>query len=91
MNNSTKPWGKFWAYGLGSAICYGILFFHLNDKDMMRLFTRTDGLYPALPVVAAFVFSFFHGGFTGYFWDVIGIQAKVARTVAKDERDGSED
>ena len=44
-----------------------------------------------LPVAAAFVFSFFHGGFTGYFWDVVGIQAKSAKPVSKDETEGSED
>jgi len=91
MNGSAKPWSKFWLYGIASAICYGVLFMHLNDKDAIRPFTRTDGLYPLLPVAAAFVFSFFHGGFTGYFWDVVGIQAKSAKPVSKDETEGSED
>jgi hypothetical protein len=42
----------------------------------MAAFTRTDGWYPALPVITAFAFSFTHGAFTGYFWDVLGIAAR---------------
>jgi hypothetical protein len=60
----------------------------------MRHFVRTDGLYPLLPVVTALVFSIFHGAFTGYFWDVLGVTAKAARPVpqqALDESEGSED
>lgn len=91
MSNTAKPWGKFWLYGIASAICYGFLFLHLNDREALKLFTRTDGLYPAVPVLAAFVFSFFHGGFTGYFWDVVGIQAKMPKPAVKDELEGSED
>ena len=33
-------------------------------------------LAEALPVVAAFVFSFAHGAFTAYFWDVLGVKAR---------------
>ncbi|MBS1137067.1 MAG: hypothetical protein H6R11_1021 [Proteobacteria bacterium] len=92
----TKPWGKFALFGVASAICYGWLFLHLNDKEMMVLFTRKEGLFPLLPVIAAFVFSLFHGNFTGYFWDVVGIQAKAHKPQPVveeiiDEAEGSED
>lgn len=89
-----KPWLRFLLYGLGSCICYGLLFAYLNDRSVMRHFVRTDGLYPLLPVVTAFVFSLFHGAFTGYFWDVVGVTAKAPRPVPKkalDEAEGSED
>ena len=57
-----------------SALCYLLLY--LYEAEILANFTRTDGLYPLLPVAAAFVFSFAHGAFTGYFWEVIGIHAR---------------
>jgi len=90
-----KPWLKFLLYGLGSAICYGFLFANLNDRTVMSQFTRTDGLFPLLPVITAFVFSIFHGAFTGYFWEVLGVTAKTAKPIVEaktlDEAEGSED
>jgi len=65
--------------GAASALCYGLLFVY--EKEVMAAFTRTDGWYPALPVLAAFAFSFAHGAFTGYFWEVMGV---VARPAAKE-------
>ena len=32
--------------------------------------------YFIVPIVIAFVFSFFHGDFTGRFWDYLGVKAK---------------
>jgi hypothetical protein len=51
----------------------------------MAAFTRTDGLYPALPVITAFVFSFAHGAFTGYFWDALGVRAKSPPRAVQEE------
>jgi len=52
----------------------------------MALFTRTDGWYPALPVLTALLFSFVHGAFTGYFWQVLGVVARPAdKAVAAQE------
>jgi hypothetical protein len=70
-----KPWGKLIATGTLTAILYALLF--TFEKDVMAYFTRTDGLYPLLPVAAAFVFSLSHGAFTGYFWDALGVRAKA--------------
>jgi len=92
--SSGKPWLRFVLYGLGSVVCYGWLFANLNDRSVIGYFTRTDGWFPLLPVAAAFVFSFFHGAFTGYFWDVMGVTAKAAKPVEKkvlDQAEGSED
>jgi hypothetical protein len=33
-----------------------------------------------IPVVVAFVFSYFHGTFTGHFWETLGLRA--AKTIA---------
>ena len=69
-----KPWGKLIATGTVTAMLYALLF--AFEKDVMASFTRTDGLYPLLPVVAAFAFSLSHGAFTGYFWDALGVKAR---------------
>lgn len=73
-NDATKPWGKLVATGTVTAILYTLLF--AFEKEMMASFTRTDGLYPFLPIAAAFAFSLSHGAFTGYFWDALGIKPR---------------
>ena len=60
--------------GAASVLCYTVLFTY--EKEVMALFTRTDGWYPVLPVLTAFVFSLAHGAFTAYFWEVVGVQAR---------------
>ena len=60
--------------GAASVLCYAVLFAY--EEEVMVLFTRTDGWYPVLPVLTAFVFSLAHGAFTAYFWEVIGVQAR---------------
>lgn len=69
-----KPWGRLAASGIATAGLYAALF--LNEREVMASFTRTDGLYPLLPVVTAFAFSLAHGAFTGYFWDALGVKAR---------------
>ena len=65
---------KLLATGLMSAGLYFLLY--LYEREIMASFTRTDGLYPALPVLAAFLFSFVHGAFTSYFWEALGVTAR---------------
>jgi hypothetical protein len=60
--------------GVISASLYVLLYTY--EKEIMAAFTRTDGWYPALPVLAALVFSFVHGAFTGYFWEALGVTAR---------------
>jgi hypothetical protein len=69
-----KPWGRLAATGVLSAVCYALLFAY--EREVMAAFTRTDELYWLLPVLTAFVFSFVHGAFTGYFWEAVGIRAR---------------
>jgi hypothetical protein len=63
---------------LVSGAISGSLYFLLYtyEKEILATLTRTDGWYPALPVVAALVFSFVHGAFTGYFWEALGVTAR---------------
>jgi hypothetical protein len=63
--------------GAISAGLYVLLYSY--EKEIMESFTRTDGFYPALPVLAAFVFSFAHGAFTGYFWEALGVTARQGK------------
>jgi hypothetical protein len=56
-------------------VLYALLF--ANEKQVMEAFTRIDGWYPLLPVVTAFVFSFAHGAFTGYFWEALGVRPRL--------------
>jgi hypothetical protein len=63
--------------GAISAGLYFLLYFY--EKEIMESFTRTDGFYPALPVLAALLFSFAHGAFTGYFWEALGVSARARK------------
>ena len=49
---------------------------YLFHHEILAACSRTDGWYPALPVIAAFAFSIAHGAFTGYFWEVLGVTAR---------------
>ena len=69
-----KPHLLLVASGIVSGALY--LSLYLYEREIMAAFTRTDGWFPVLPVLAAFVFSFAHGAFTGYFWEVLGIRAR---------------
>mgnify|MGYP001611235004 FL=1 len=74
MVNKRGLYFKLFVTGAISGSLYLLLY--LYEKEIMDSFTRTDGLYPALPVIAALVFSFAHGAFTGYFWDAVGVTAR---------------
>ena len=76
MTATARPWLAMYASGAASVLCYVLLF--ANEKEVMAAFTRTDGWYPALPVLTAFLFSLVHGAFTGYFWEVMGVVARPA-------------
>ncbi len=73
----SKPYLRLIASGIVSGALYLLLY--LYEREIMAAFTRTDGWFPALPVLAALVFSFAHGAFTGYFWDVLGVKARRAK------------
>lgn len=77
MPAARSLWPKLLLSAAATLLCYGLLFAY--EKEVMGAFTRTDGWYPALPVVTAFVFSLAHGAFTGYFWEALGVRASVSR------------
>ena len=72
--DTRKPYAQLAVSGAVSGALY--LALYVYEPEIMQAFTRTDGLYPALPIMAAFVFSFTHGAFAGYFWEVLGIRPR---------------
>ncbi|MFN3077651.1 MAG: hypothetical protein ABT940_12370 [Alphaproteobacteria bacterium] len=54
-------------------LLYAALF---NYETSILEITGKGGWSFILPVSIAFVFSFFHGAFTGRFWDFLGVKAK---------------
>lgn len=75
--DKSKPYLRLIVSGIVSGTLYLLLY--LYEREIMAAFTRTDGWFPALPVMAAFVFSFAHGAFAAYFWEVLGIRARPKR------------
>lgn len=71
-----KPVGKMIVYGIGSVVLYVLL---LTNQDIINQNFGRGGVYALLPILTAFVFSFIHGNFTGYFWTVLGVEAKKKR------------
>ena len=61
------------AFGIVTVILYACLF--LLERPILEL-SSEGGWYFLIPVAIAFVFSYAHGAFTGYFWDLLGIKAK---------------
>jgi hypothetical protein len=80
-----KPVRKMIAYGIASVGLYAALL--LNQSAITAVFTR-GAWYAALPIATAFAISFVHGGFTNYFWSVMGIEAtkKSLRTRVVEEK-----
>jgi hypothetical protein len=69
-----KPYIQLAISGAASGALYFALYRY--ELEIMQVFTRTDGFYPALPILAAFVFSFAHGAFAGYVWETLGIRPR---------------
>jgi hypothetical protein len=69
-------WLRFLAFGAVVALLYGLLFTY--EVDVIRLCKR-GGWYVLFPIGVAFVISYFHGAFTGMFWDLLGVKAKQSK------------
>jgi hypothetical protein len=70
---SKKPVGKMVLFGICSAIIYVALISH---QGLITAYFTRGALYAVLPIAGAFTLSYVHGHFTGYFWSVLGIDAK---------------
>ncbi len=67
-----KPVGAMIVMGIISIGLYATL---LLKQDLVNSTFGKGGLFAFLPIITAFVFSYFHGHFTGHFWTVLGIEA----------------
>ncbi len=67
-----KPLGIMALTGIISIGLYVAL---LSNQNLLNSNFSKGGLFAFLPIITAFVFSFFHGSFTGYFWTVLGVEA----------------
>ena len=75
-----KPVGAMIVMGIISLALYATL---LLNQDLVNSIFVKGGLYALLPIVTAFVFSFFHGSFTGHFWTVLGVEASKKKMEVK--------
>jgi hypothetical protein len=75
-----KPIGMMIVAGIVSIGLYAAL---LSNQDWLNTTFGKGGLYAFLPIITAFVFSFFHGSFTGHFWTVLGVEAAKKRREVK--------
>ncbi|MGB9714964.1 MAG: hypothetical protein ACPL1G_00910 [Thermodesulfovibrionales bacterium] len=73
-----KPVGKMLLFGIVTVTLYVLL---LSNQDFINKNFVRGGFYALLPIATAFIFSFFHGTFTGSFWTVLGVEAKKKREV----------
>lgn len=73
-----KPYWKMIIMGAISISLYALL---LLKGDVIVNYCAKGGVYAVLPIIAAFIFSYFHGGFTGSFWSVLGVEAKKIKGV----------
>lgn len=75
-----KPVGAMIVMGIISIALYATL---LAKQDLVNSTFAKGGLYALLPIVTAFVFSYFHGTFTGHFWTVLGVEASKKKKEVK--------
>lgn len=73
-----KPYGSLIIKGIISIALYAAL---LLNQDIINSTFGKGGAYAFLPIITAFIFSYFHGGFTGSFWTVMGVEAKKKKEV----------
>jgi len=73
-----KPYVKVALFGAVSIALYAVL---LKQQGLVNDYFVRGGLYAFLPIAAAFLISYVHGHFTGYFWTLLGIEAKKNKGV----------
>ena len=62
-------------YGGARLLLYILLFLY---ADLFVTWAEQTKDYKALfliPIMVAFIFSYFHGAFTGLFWEILGLRA----------------
>jgi hypothetical protein len=75
-----KPVVAMIVMGIVSVALYATL---LAKQDLVNSTFAKGGFYALLPIITAFVFSYFHGTFTGHFWTVLGVEASKKKKEVK--------
>jgi adenylosuccinate lyase len=76
-----KPIAATLLFGIASVVMYTLLFMNSDlFVDWAERTIKGEKSLFLIPVVVAFVFSYFHGTFTGHFWETLGLRA--AKTIA---------
>jgi hypothetical protein len=75
-----KPVVAMIIMGIISIALYAIL---LAKQDLVNSTFAQGGWFALLPIITAFVFSYFHGSFTGSFWTVLGVEASKKKMEVK--------
>lgn len=70
------------------------IFLAAYSREILEVSTYKESGYFLVPIVIAFIFSFAHGAFTGYFWEALGVKAKTVplqgKTTLEDPKDGTD-
>jgi hypothetical protein len=63
-------------FGLSSLVLYLLLFVYADQLVQWAEDTREGNkMLFIVPIIIAFLFSWVHGSFTGYFWELLGVRA----------------
>lgn len=62
--------------GASAGLYYLLFLFSETLSELAAATPQGNKIYALVPLVIALVFSFVHGGFTGSFWDLLGLKAK---------------
>lgn len=80
MSMNKKPVVAMLLFGIVTLVLYALLL--INSDLFVAWAERTragEKWLFLIPVVVAFIFSYFHGTFTGYFWESLGLRAAQTR------------
>jgi len=83
MPHAKRPVAATLLYGGASLLLYALLFYYADHFVAWAEQTKEQKALFLIPVVVAFVFSYFHGAFTGHFWESLGLRAAKTGTPAK--------
>lgn len=67
-----KPYVLTAVLGIMSIVSYALIF---TNQPIVTEYATKGGLYAALPISAAFYFSFIHGAFASNILSILGIEA----------------
>lgn len=80
QSTNKRPLLPMLFYGCATVGLYLLLFMYSEQLVEWAYQTKSGNkLLFIVPVVIAFIFSYFHGAFTGYFWETIGLRAAASK------------